>query len=73
MSQVQSAQTFTVEGMSCDHCVAAVKAEVGRLAGVGGVDVDLDRGLVVVQGEGVSADAVRAAVESAGYTLATGA
>jgi copper chaperone CopZ len=53
--------------------VAAVKGEVGRLAGVGGVEVDLDRGLVVVQGESVSADAVRAAVESAGYTLATGA
>ncbi len=63
-------RTFNVTGMSCEHCVAAVSAEVGRLPGVSGVDVDLAGGAVVVSGSGVDGEAVRAAVEAAGYSLA---
>jgi copper ion binding protein len=63
-------QSFSVSGMTCQHCVAAVGAEVGALAGVSGVDVDLDSGALVVSGRGVDAAAVRGAVEAAGYTLA---
>jgi copper chaperone len=63
-------RTFTVTGMSCEHCVAAVSAEVGALAGVSGVDVDLASGAVIVRGGGVDDEAVRAAVEAAGYVLA---
>jgi copper chaperone len=62
-------QTYSVAGMSCEHCVAAVEQEVGVLAGVTGVDVDLASGALVVYGRGVSSDAVRAAVETAGYSL----
>jgi copper chaperone len=63
-------RTFNVSGMTCQHCVAAVGAEIGALAGVSGVDVDLDSGAVVVSGSDVSEDAVRLAVEEAGYSLA---
>jgi copper chaperone len=63
-------QTFSVSGMTCQHCVAAVGAEVGALAGVSGVDVDLDSGALVVSGNDVDGEAVRGAVEAAGYTLA---
>jgi copper chaperone len=63
-------QAYTVIGMSCEHCVAAVNAEVGELPGVSGVDVDLASGALVVHGSGVDGKAVRAAVEAAGYSLA---
>ncbi len=63
-------RTYNVTGMSCEHCVAAVKAEVSELPGVSGVDVDLDSGVLVVRGSGVDDEAVRSAVESAGYGLA---
>ena len=64
--------TFSVTGMSCDHCVQAVKAEVGKVAGVASVAVDLDEGRVtVVSDQPVDAAAVRAAVEEAGFELAT--
>ncbi len=63
-------QTYTVEGMSCEHCVAAVTAEVGVLRGVSGVEVDLDTGAVLVRGSDIDGEAVRAAVEEAGYSLA---
>jgi copper chaperone len=62
---------FSVAGMSCDHCVQAVKAEVGKVAGVASVAVDLDAGRVtVVSDQPVDAAAVRAAVEEAGFELA---
>lgn len=32
---------FKVEGMSCMHCVHAIKTAVGSLPGIGKVEVDL--------------------------------
>ena len=62
--------SYTVVGMTCGHCVAAVTEEVGAVPGVTGVDVDLDSGgLTVSSKTPVDADAVRAAVEEAGYSL----
>lgn len=65
-----SQQTYNVAGMSCDHCVAAVAAEVGELPGVSAVEVDLASGAVLVRGSEIDDDAVKAAVEQAGYSLA---
>ena len=66
-----STTTVTVEGMTCEHCVAAVRSEVGEIDGVTDVRVDLDSGRVAITSEGVlDDDAVRAAVDEAGYTLA---
>lgn len=62
--------TYTVTGMTCEHCVAAVSAEVGKLPGVSGVQIDLAGGELVVRGGGVQDEAVRGAVEAAGYSLA---
>lgn len=62
-------KTYTVTGMTCAHCVASVTEEVGELDGVESVEVVLDSGLVTVSGAEVSDDAVRAAVEEAGYTV----
>ncbi|WP_433356450.1 heavy-metal-associated domain-containing protein [Microtetraspora malaysiensis] len=62
--------TYTVKGMTCGHCVSSVKEEVGEVAGVTGVEVDLATGLVTVDSEGpVDAAAIAAAVEEAGYEV----
>jgi len=58
---------FTVPGMTCGHCVAAVKQEVGKVAGVSSVEVDLDSKAVVVTGDPVDREAVWAAVDEAGF------
>ncbi|WP_334143204.1 heavy-metal-associated domain-containing protein [Rhabdothermincola sp.] len=64
-------QTFRVEGMTCEHCVAAVRDEVARVRGVGEVDVDLATGrLTILADEVIDAEQVRAAVRSAGYEIA---
>ena len=62
--------SYTVPGMSCGHCRAAVAEELTAVRGVEGVDVDLETKLVVVRGEGVSDEDVRAAIREAGYEAA---
>ena len=63
--------TYTVTGMTCGHCVGAVTEEVTRVPGVTAVDVDLASGrLTVTSDTPVDDDAVRAAVDEAGYELA---
>jgi copper chaperone CopZ len=64
--------TYSVPGMSCEHCRTAITAEVTRVAGVESVEVDLVTKRVVVGGDGVSDDAVRAAIDEAGYDVAPG-
>lgn len=64
-------QSFNVVGMTCQHCVASVTEEISEIAGVSNVDVDLASGNVTVNAtDPVSDDAIRAAVEEAGYSLA---
>ena len=62
-----TATTYTVPGMSCSHCEAAVLHEVGQLPGIESVDVDLELKLVHVAGPAIDDAAVRAAIEAAGY------
>ena len=65
-----STATYTVTGMTCGHCVASVKEEVGALPGVTSVDVDLESGRVTVDSDApLAAEQVRAAVEEAGFEL----
>jgi copper ion binding protein len=62
--------TYAVKGMTCGHCVQAVSAEVGRVAGVTAVEVDLATGAVSVTSDGPADEqAVRAAVDEAGYEV----
>jgi len=62
--------TYRVTGMTCAHCAAAVTTEVSAVAGVESVEVDVDTGILLVRGDGVSAENVRAAVDEAGYAVA---
>jgi copper ion binding protein len=67
-----SESTYTVRGMTCEHCVSSVTEEVGEIDGVTGVVVDLPTGAVTVTSTAPLDDArVRAAVEEAGYKLAS--
>ncbi len=63
-------RTYTVEGMTCEHCVRSVTEEVGAVEGVAGVDVDLPTGRVTVRGHAFSDAAVADAVDEAGYEVA---
>ncbi|MFD4369241.1 heavy-metal-associated domain-containing protein [Rhodococcus sp. NPDC058521] len=62
--------TVTVTGMTCQHCVSSVKEEVGEIAGVTSVNVDLESGRVDIESEApLEKSAVSEAVQEAGYQL----
>ena len=62
--------TYSVPGVHCAHCSAAITAEVSKVAGVEGVDVDLEGKVVSVQGAGMSDAEIRGAIAEAGYEVA---
>jgi copper chaperone len=59
--------TYSVPGMSCGHCRAAITAEVSAVPGVEAVEVDLDTKLVAVRGEDLDDATLVAAIDEAGY------
>jgi copper chaperone CopZ len=65
------ARIYTVTGMTCDHCVLSVTEEVADAAGVEQVDVDLASGRLEVTGSGFADEAIVAAVQAAGYAVAS--
>jgi copper ion binding protein len=60
-------RTYTVTGMTCQHCVSSVTEEVGAVRGVSTVEVDLGSGRLSVTGDALDDAEVLAAVEDAGY------
>jgi len=57
--------TYTVTGMTCEHCVAAVKKEVGAVPGVTEVELSLDGTLAVHSESPVDFDRIVEAVITA--------
>ncbi|GAA1659588.1 putative metal-binding protein [Citricoccus zhacaiensis] len=65
-----------INGMTCNHCVASVTEELQELPGVTGVDVTLVAGgtsiaTVASEGRAPAPEDLQAAVEEAGYAVAT--
>ncbi|MGH3673717.1 MAG: heavy-metal-associated domain-containing protein [Pseudonocardiaceae bacterium] len=70
MGDMATVSEYTVMGMTCQHCVTAVTEEVSAIEGVTEVQVDLPTGLVSVTSEKpLDGDAVRAAIDEAGYEV----
>ena len=62
--------SYSVPGVSCAHCRAAITEHVSAVAGVEAVEVDLDAKTVSVTGEGLDEQAIVAAIDDAGYEVA---
>lgn len=62
-------RTYSVPGISCGHCKAAIEGEVGKLSEVERVVVDVDTKTVEVSGEATDEE-LRRAIEEAGYDVA---
>jgi copper chaperone len=61
---------YSVPGVSCAHCRAAIVQEVSLVPGVVSVDVDLDWKIVTVVGTDLDDRSVRGAIDEAGYETA---
>lgn len=70
-TSIVTTAVYAVTGMTCAHCVQAVSSELRALPGVRDVRIELTAGEVTVVSEGpLDVEAVRAAVDEAGYQLA---
>ncbi|HEC09788.1 MAG TPA: heavy-metal-associated domain-containing protein [Acidimicrobiales bacterium] len=60
---------YDVPAMTCGHCKSSIETEVGGLADVATVEVDLEAKKVTVVGEAAD-EAIRAAIDDAGFDVA---
>ncbi|MDY0083626.1 MAG: cation transporter [Ignavibacteriaceae bacterium] len=60
--------TFKIDGMSCHHCVMAVKKEIQKLE-VENLDVKIGEASVKFDEKKVSESQIKDAITEAGYTI----
>lgn len=65
---MSQAHDLRIRGMSCGHCVKAVKAALEQVPGVERADVEVGSARVLAE-PGVDRDALAAALREAGYEL----
>jgi copper chaperone len=69
MKMTSEILSYSVPGITCEHCRKAITKEVDMVDGVESVDVDLEQKLVTVTGPGFSDPSVRDAIDEAGYDV----
>lgn len=62
-------ETLTIEGMTCDHCVRAVREALGGIDGVTVEHVQISEARVDVDASRATTDGIATALEEEGYTL----
>jgi copper chaperone len=67
---VSAQLSYSVPEMHCDACRTAIETQIGRVAGVQSVDVDLEAKQVLVRGDALDDAAIRDAIDLAGFDLA---
>jgi len=65
MSEVK----LSIEGMSCQHCVMAVKKALDAMSGVEGSEVEVGSATVKYDDSAVKPEAIEAAIVNAGYKI----
>jgi copper chaperone CopZ len=69
--------TYSVSGLTCEHCVHAVSSEIGELPGVSEVSVELivggDSAVTVISEQPLADQDIAAAVDEAGDYRLVGA
>jgi len=61
--------TLQIEGMSCQHCVAAVKKAVDAIDGVSSSNVEVGSAIVNFDESKTKGNAISGAIQTAGYKV----
>lgn len=70
MEPTHQTETLTIEGMSCMHCVAAVREALESVPGATVVSVEIGRAEVALDPARADREDLTAAIEEAGYDVA---
>lgn len=71
LKEVVMAETkISIEGMSCQHCVMAVKKALGGLPGILESNIQIGSAVVKYDENKVNKEAIEAKIEDAGYKIA---
>ncbi|HHO76628.1 MAG TPA: copper chaperone [Deltaproteobacteria bacterium] len=62
-------RTLRIQGMSCSHCVMALKKELEKVRGLTLNSVEIGKADISFSGEETDEAALRKAVEEAGFRL----
>ncbi|MCX5816297.1 MAG: cation transporter [Proteobacteria bacterium] len=61
-----------IEGMSCQHCVMAVKKAIGGLKGIENADVAIGSAAIKYDESKVKKEEIEAAIEKTGFKVSRG-
>jgi copper chaperone len=64
-----TSKEYTIEGMSCQHCVMAASKELAKVDGITVVDLAIGKATIGYESDDAPDAAVRAAIEEAGYRV----
>ena len=62
-------KNIIIEGMSCNHCIMAVKNALSELEGISKIEVDLENKRAIIEGENLEDEMLKEAIEEAGYDV----
>jgi copper chaperone CopZ len=63
-------KTFTIENISCGHCVMSIKNELGEMAGILSVDGNIDAKTITVEWEApASMDTIKTKLKEINYPV----
>ena len=63
-------KTFTIENISCGHCLMTIKNELGEIAGIRSVDGNIDTKTITVEWEApASLDNIKAKLKEINYLV----
>lgn len=60
---------MTIDGMSCGHCVMAIKKALSKVPGVSVQSVDIGRAVLTIEAGFAGEQALTEAVAEAGYSV----
>jgi copper chaperone len=67
--RIMTEKRYTISGMSCNHCVMALRKELETVAGVEILEATVGSALLSYESDIVPESAILAAVEEAGYAV----
>ena len=63
-------KTFTIENISCGHCLMTIKNELGEIAGIRSVDGNIDTKTITVEWEApASLNNIKAKLKEINYPV----